>query len=166
MAMHKKLSVGSILFTYHEPRYDYSNHRYGRDKYIIEFKALYIHNRRERTTGANVPKSLIPTLEKLGIKYEENHYDRDYVCAVGCRNYIYSRCSSAMPYPSVGQIKFAQEKLENELSAATARNEGVSLIEVEFVQDFKEKKMSNKDAVFSLLKPLHDYVANETYISN
>ncbi|PGT10185.1 hypothetical protein [Bacillus cereus] len=166
MAMHKKLNVGSILFTYHEPRYDYSNHRNGRDKYIIEFKALYIHNRRERTTGAHVPKSLIPTLAKLGIKYEANHYDNEHVCAVGCRNYIYSRFTSSMPYPSVEQIKLARQKLELELNEESASNEGVSLIEVEFVQDFKEKKMSNKDAVFSLLKPLHDYVANETYISN
>lgn len=165
MAMHKKLDVGSILFTYHEPRYDLSNHRSGRDKYVIEFKALYVHNRRERSTGAYVPKTLIPTLEKLGIRHQEHSYEHDNTCAVGCRTHVYHRCNSPMPYPTPEQIKAAREDLEGRLTRESITNEGVSLVEIEFVQDFKEKKMSNKDAVFSLSKPLEDYVANETYIN-
>lgn len=165
MAMHKKLNVGSILFTYHEPRYQVNNHRHGRDKYTIDFKALYVHNRRERTSGVHVPKTLIPTLEKLGIRHEDNYYyQSDTTVAVGCRTYVYHRVTSDMPYPTPEQIKAAREKLDSHLESESARNEGVSLMEIDFVQDFKEKKMSNKDAVFSLLKPLEDYVANETYI--
>ncbi|MES9681666.1 hypothetical protein ABWK22_01875 [Gottfriedia acidiceleris] len=166
MAMHRKLDVGSILFTYHQPRYDMSRHRNNLDKYLIEFKALYVHNRRERSSGAMVPLTLIPTLDKLGIRHDENYRGAGNTCAVGCRTYVYYRCYSPMPYPSPEHIKAARAELEERMNLHSASNEGVSLMEIDFVQDFKEKKMSNKDSIFSLLKPLHDYVANETHITN
>lgn len=164
--MHKKLDVGSILFTYHEPRYDLHKHRTGDDKYVIEFKALHVQNRRERSNGAYVPKTLIPTLEKLGIKHQEGYYSGDMTCAVGCRTYVYYKCNSNMPYPTPEQIKEARRQFELKLSNGTASNEGTSLIEVDFVQKFKEKKMSNKDAVFSLQKSLENYVCNETHFAS
>lgn len=165
MAMHKKLNIGSILFAYHEPRYNSYRHRDGREKYDIDFKVLYVHNRRERSAGVDVPISLIPTLEKLGIRHENVYRQTDVTCAVGCRTHVYYSCTSSMPYPSPEQIKAARAALEEQLEAETARNQGVTLSEVEFVQKFREKKMTNKDSVFSLLKPLHDYVANEAIVS-
>lgn len=165
MAMHKKLDVGSILFNYHDPQYNYYSHRHGREKYTIHFKTLYIHNRRERSNGVSVPRTLIPTLDKLGIRHQEISHAPDNVVAVGCRAYIYHSCESDMPYPTPNQVEEAREKLQSQMQNNTARNEGVDLTEIEFVQDFKEKKMSNQDAVFSLLKPLNDYLANETYMS-
>ncbi|MFE4029258.1 hypothetical protein ACFX4N_24210 [Priestia sp. YIM B13551] len=168
MAIHKKLPVGSILFTYHEPGYNYSNHRYGRGKYHIDFKVLYVHNRRERTTGASVPRTLIPTLEKLGIRHQEYSYDQQQTSAIGCRTYKYYSFSSNSPYPTAEAIQTAQQELESLFTRETVSVEGIriSLVENDFMKDFKEKKMKNKDAIFSLSKPLHDYLANETYITN
>lgn len=163
MAIHKKLGVGSLLFTYHYPDYDSYAHRRGEAKYHIRFKALYVHNRRERSTGVPVPKTLIPTLEKLGIKYNEfSHTD---VIAVGCRSYTYHSCRSNLPYPSADDVTEASRVLKEKLESDVASNEGVSLMEIDFIQDFKEKKMSNKDALFSLNKPLQDYVSNELIIN-
>ncbi|BCT30376.1 MULTISPECIES: hypothetical protein [Bacillus subtilis group] len=161
MAMNRNLQVGSILFTYHEPSYSHMNHRSGREKYYISFKALYVHNRRERTSGTTVPKDLIPTLDKLGIRHLG--HDDDTTFAVGCRSYVYYRCKSNLPYPTPEQIQAARAALDSYLEREQAENLGVPLMEVEFVKDFKEKKMSNKDAMFSLLKPLDQYLNKETF---
>lgn len=169
MAMNKNLDVGSILFTFHKPTYQEYAHSRGNEKYKIEFIALYVHNRRERTSGINVPKSLIPTLDKLKIRHVDvNSYYREHdeVFAIGCRQYVYYSCTSDMPYPTADELKAARKTLDEQLDTSHAVNQGVTLMEIDFIQDFKEKKVTNKDAAFSLLKPLRNYVENETYIVN
>lgn len=162
MAMHKKLSVGSILFCYHEPTYDVYGARYNGLKYRIHFKVLYVQNRRERTTGVSVPKSIIPTLDKLGIRYTSHHYESDIVYAIGCRTHTYYVICSDSPYPTAEEVKKARAKLEERLESPEGiTQEGVQLMEIDFVKDFKEK-MSNKDALFSLNKPLVEYHAKES----
>lgn len=163
MAMHRKLDVGSILFTYPQATYHYSGHRNGTHKYRIDFKALYVHNRRERSTGGHVPKTMIATLDKLGIRHSQA--SSDFVYAVGCRNHIYHTVWSNLPYPSPEQIKEARLEFESHLSDGSLQNEGVPMMQVEFVQEFKEKKVSNKDLLFSLQRPLDHYLANETYLN-
>jgi len=163
MAMHKNLEVGSALFTFHESEYGHYNHRLGREKYTINFKVLYVHNRRERTTGTYVPRTLIPTLDKLGIRYL-NHWANEKVCAVGCRTHIYYSIRSNSPYPTSDEIKAAQEEFDKKQRDSRLRNEGVEIFEIDFVQTFKEKKMSNKEALFVINKPLEDYINSETYV--
>lgn len=165
MAMHKKLDVGSILFTYHEAKYREHSHRAGLKKYCITFKALYVHNRRERTSGAWVPSSLKPTLEKLSIRWSNSYYSQsNQIVAIGCRTLIYYECQSDLPYPSSEQIEKARNELESRLENNSLYNEGVGLMEIDFIEGFKEKKMSNKDGIFSLSKSLEDFVQSETYI--
>ncbi|UOE58170.1 hypothetical protein [Cytobacillus oceanisediminis] len=164
MAMHKKLTVGSVLFTFHTPRYEHYLHQAGHPKYRIEFNLLHVYNRRERTSGAPVPKTMIPLLDKLGIRHQ-SYYNGNSVYAVGCRNHTYYKCQSDLPYPTPEQVQEANKALENFLSQNNIRSSyGAELSENPFMKDFQEKKMSNKDAVFSLLKPLDEYVAEETYI--
>ena len=162
MAMHKKLRVGSILFCYHEPSYDVYGARYSGLKYRINFKVLYVQNRRERTTGVPVPKSITPTLDKLGIRYTTQYYDNDHVYAIGCRTHVYDSICSDSPYPTAEEVKKARAKLEERLESPDGiTQEGVQLMEIDFVKDFKEK-MSNKDSLFSLNKPLVEYHAKES----
>ena len=161
MAMHKKLSVGSILFCYHEPSYDVYGARYSGLKYRISFKVLYVQNRRERTTGVSVPKKLTPTLDKLGVRYTQ-HHDNEHVYAIGCRTHTYAQISSDTPYPTAEEVKKARIQLEERLESEDGITQGgVQLMEIDFVKDFKEK-MSNKDALFSLSKPLVEYHAKES----
>ena len=163
MAMNKKLEVGSILFTYTEADYGAQSHRYGRAKYTIRFKVLYVHNRRERTTGVYVPSTLKSTLDKLGIRHTNVYSDK--VCAVGCRALVYHTVQSNSPYPTTDDVKEAQEKLESRLQEHSLSNYGIDLFEIDFVESFKQKKMSNKDALFAIQKPLEDYINNEQYIN-
>lgn len=163
MAMHKKLDVGSVLFCYHEPIYEYYAHRRNAGKYSIQFKVLYVHNRRERTTGARVPRKIVPTLDKLSIRYTDD-YREEYVYAVGCRAATYKTYRSDLPYPTAEQIKEARASLEAMLETGELCNEGVRLMSIDFVDSFKEKKMSNKDSLFSLNKPLVDYQMQEKVI--
>ncbi|MEK1828838.1 hypothetical protein AAAC51_06750 [Priestia megaterium] len=165
MAMHQKLAVGTILFTYPEPDYNYYNHRYGNKHYTLKFKLLYVHNRRERSTGSFVSKHLSSTLNKLKIKcIDETHYPNQ-VMAVGCRAYTYHSFSSKIPYPTAAQVKEAQQKLNLLLERGTVSVEGknITLIDNEFITNFKQKQMTNKDCLFSLLKPMEEYIEKETH---
>lgn len=164
MAMHKKLQPGALLFTFQDPIYNQWDHQGGREKYRIEFKALHVFNRRERSSGEYVPANLIPTLDKLGIRYIESQHRKDRVLAVGCRAYSYYSCNSDLPYPSPEQVKAAQQAYEQTTSGSRS-NQGVELQQVEFVEEFKEKKMSNMDSLYSLSNSLNDYVAQQTYIN-
>lgn len=163
MAMNKNLEVGSILFTYTESIYEHQSHRFGNKKYTIRFKVLYVHNRRERTTGAYVPQTLKSTLDKLGIRQTNSYSGK--LCAVGCRAITYHEVRSNSPYPTSDDIKTAQEKLESNLQNNSLTSYGVNLFEIDFVETFKEKKMSNKDALFAIQKPLEEFINNETYIN-
>lgn len=164
MAMHRKLDVGSILFTYHEPEYLGHYNRTPEHKYRIIFKVLHVHNRRERTSGTQVPASLKSTLDKLSIRYDDRGYygERDCIYAIGCRSLNYYSCLSDLPYPSAEDVEAARRELESRLENNNLYYGDVSLMEIDFIEDFKEKKMSNKDALFSLSKSLEDYVSNET----
>lgn len=164
MAMNKNLEVGTILFTYTDAGYEHHSHRCGRHKYVIRFKALYVHNRRERTTGAYVPASLRSTLDKLGIRHYACGYG-EVICAVGCRAITYHEVRSNNPYPTAEDVKIAQEKLEEKLRDNALTNGGIKLFEIEFVEKFKQKKMSNKDALFAIQKPLEEFINNETFVS-
>lgn len=163
MAMHKKLDIGSVLFTFHEPTYFRHKHVRGENKYKIHFKALYIYNRRERTSGDVVPNIIIPTLDKLKIKYLDAFDDK--VVAVGCRSYSYYTCTSKLPYPSVDDIKKAKEALDELLTTERTIGDGINLMETTFMSDFIEKKVSNKDVLFSLNKPIDQYLEKE-YLLN
>lgn len=162
MAIHKKLPVGSILFTFHQPQYNYYGHRNGRSKYTIQFNLLYVYNRRERSSGASVPSQLIPTLEKLGIRFTEA--GRGRTTAIGCRHYTYFQCDSYLPYPTPDQVKEAAAALERIRNGNNVIYNSMTLVDNEFMKDFRNQKMSNKDTLFSLLKPLKEYSAEETYI--
>lgn len=162
MAMNKNLEVGSILFTYVDTEYAYHNHRFGRPKYTIRFKLLYVYNRRERTSGTYVSSALIPTLEKLGIRYVDGINGK--VCAIGCRSAAYHEVQSDSPYPTAEDMKTAQRKLEAHLQNETSYNRSIRLFEIDFIKTFKEKKMSNKDALFVIQKPLEEFINNESYI--
>jgi hypothetical protein len=162
LAIHKKLTEGSILFTFHEPHYQYYYHRNNRSKYGIHFKILYVHNRRERTSGELVSEKMKETLEKLGIRTQKANSTS--ISAIGCRTFTYHRCESDVPYPSQEQMQEAMKALEGVFRTQT-QAQGKTLIRSEFMQDFKEKKMSNQDNVFALLKPLKDYIAKETYFT-
>jgi hypothetical protein len=157
LAIHKKLTVGSILFTYHTTQYN--SYRSLGNKYQINFYALYVKNRRERTTGDTVPLRLLPTLEKLNIKCTPS-YTKDFVHAVGCRIFRYYTASSDSPYPLTEHIEKAREALETFLEDS-GQTGGVKLDNNEFMTQFKESKMTNKDALFALQKPLKEYVQEE-----
>lgn len=166
MAMHKKLGVGSILFTYHEAEYLGHYQRSPEKKYRIQFKVLHVHNRRERTSGTQVPASLKPTLDKLSIRYDNASYysNRDTIYAIGCRSLNYYTCLSDLPYPSAEQVEEARRELDSRLESNTLIYGDTHLMEIDFIEDFKEKKMTNKDALFSLSKSLEDFVSSETHL--
>lgn len=162
MAMHKKLQPGSVLFTYQMPFYRERLHRSGGLKYLIKFKALVVYNRRERSSGAMVPIKLKPTLEKLGIKYTP--HTESTLVAIGCRDLDYFSCESNTPYPTPEQVIKAHQAYQD-LVENQVRWRGLELQKIEFIEQFKEKKMSNADSLFSLSNSLSDYIEKETFIN-
>jgi len=160
MATYKKLTVGSMLFNYHEPVYQYAHYHPrsnspDRKKYSIAFKVLYIYNRRERSYGAAVPTKMIPLLKKFSIKYVRSRsQDSSAVDAVGCRHYTYYKIESDFPYPTAAQIQEAKERFDS--LGENATHNGIHLSANSFFDTYIQNKLTNKDALYVLKKPIKE----------
>lgn len=163
MAIHKKLPVGSLLFNYHEAYYDRNSHRRGMDKYTISFKAIHVFNRRERTNGVLIPIELKPVLDELGIRTIRGYSKQ--IIAVGCREVTYHSYTSNSPYPTKTQLDEANKRYEELLSSDDNNDNPFDprINENSFMNDFKEKKMTNKDFLFTLYESPSEFVSKQRH---
>lgn len=154
MAMNPKLSEGSILLYYPDIEEVYNRWRsYGRPieltGYHLKVNALYVYNRRERTTGAQVPILFRPYLDALKIRTHTSHYGREakYATAVGCRTKtLYEQVINLNDdIPAAFRHAFKHVK---EIAEFDSR-----FFENEFVEEFLETRLNNKDKKFLLFPP-------------
>lgn len=141
MAMHSKLKVGDLITTYSEIE--------KRDtKYVIIFKALYVKNRRERTSGTLIPGELGEILDRYGVRRNTtimSHNNKSRTHAIGCRTYTYYSTSSSEPYITNEIKKKAAEKLDSILKEYES-----TLYINDFVEEINKTKTSNKEMLFVL----------------
>lgn len=152
--MNPKLKEGSILLYYPDIqertryiRYDRPPELYG---YELSINALYVRNRRERTSGAHVPKELIPYLDMLKVRTGTYYYGSNsgYTTAVGCRTKSMYRANIGLNE----DIPAAFRKAFKEVKETAVY--GADFFENEFVEKFLETKLGNKDKKFLLFKPI------------
>jgi hypothetical protein len=168
MAADKKIKVGVVITTYSQVEYLPYNHRYQKDAYQTRYFALYMHNRRERTSGVTLPRSFEPILQKFGIKCIYRH-NSETLIAVGCRVHCYYTAVGKSPYPDPENVKKASEALE--AFKATCLVEGEEQTETNnsgfLLITYTERKLeniTNKDVLSMLYKPIEQYIYNEQYM--
>lgn len=156
MAMHSRLDVGSIITTYQ------SVSKVGKDNYNISFHVLYVKNRRERTSGVRLPKTMMGLLNKYSIRCDEDYYrEQDYFLAIGCRQKCYYQSFSNTPYPTKNMLLKAEEALKSYIyneDKKHASGEDICVHYNSFVEETNSTKLQNKDALFALQPTLTSIV--------
>lgn len=160
MAMHKSLQPGLILSTDYDAQYSEINHQNGEPRYTIRFNALFVLNRRERTSGGVIPDKQIPFCQKLGIRLERY---ANATVAVGCRSTTYLTVRNDTPYPSALQEREAAEYLERILAEGSLSFADIVLYRDDTIQQFSKKKLGNQDFLFTVKPPIEEYFYKETY---
>jgi hypothetical protein len=151
MAMNPKLKEGSILLYYPDikERHSWAGYRQpsALTGYELTVNALYVYNRRERTSGATVPLVFEPYLNMLKVRTNKYYNDKN-VTAVGCRSKtLYRQVISA----DANIPNAFREAFKNVKELATF---GETFFENEFVEKFLQTKLGNKDKKFVLFTPI------------
>jgi hypothetical protein len=171
MAADKKVQQGVVITTFSTVEYHPYQHRNRSNYYTIRHNALYMYNRRERTTGATVPIGLKPILEKFGIKCIV-HRNSDTLIAVGCRTHSYYQEAGETPYPNPSHIRSAKRALEQFKATCLTEGQSPTAEQASRTQQFiiiphterKLQNIQNKEVLAMLFKPIQEYVYNERYM--
>jgi hypothetical protein len=162
MAMHPKLSEGSIILYYPDIREttyfpNQNNYRLSYSERWLkmpafEFKvyALYVDNRRARTNGITVPAELEPILNMLKIKTKKWRPDSPTITAVGCY-------TKTIHQEFIVEEPNLSEQFRNAFQKAKELVQGIAgkdVFDSEFVEDFLAKKMKNKEKKIVLFTPI------------
>ena len=162
MAMHPKLTEGSILLYY--PQLEKTvRYRYGQPPiplYSLTVKALFVSNRRARTNGAYIPARFKNYLESLKVRIGRGYGkgEDELIVAVGCeaRTVLYQESlgEAELKIPS-NFINFFSDIKSN-------MNFGERLYENEFIDQFLTVKTQNKDKKGVLFTPIESILGFHT----
>ena len=160
MAMHPKLTEGSILLYYPEMEQTY-RYRYGEPPiplYTLTIKVLYVYNRRARTNGAYIPVRFRKYLESLKVRIGHGHGrgDSERIVAVGCQT------RTVRYEESIGEPKIPAEFITFFSDIKANTNTDDRIYENEFIQKFLATRIQNKDKKGVLFTPVESIVGFHT----